>query len=171
MANRSPSVVTGARGPRDTRPPKAVSDPARGAAGIPEGEVWYQGRYSRLRIQLTAPQDEHLPDGRVRTHRPIVAQFEQSFLKLKLSKERHKRTHELLQEHEKFGQLFWDFQDALEQKAEQEREQATAVLRDPAQKAIILKALQAEGIDFDLPKAGGTGRKAKSKSEDGETSD
>jgi hypothetical protein len=159
MSLKQPEVVTGARGPRDetkviTVDPSNVSDRAQVAGAIPEGEVWFQAQYSRLRVQLTAPQDEKLPDGRVRREAPIVAQFNNAMLRLKKSKPKEARIIELLDEHESKGRLFWNFQDVVDRQEKAEREKAIAVLANPKQRALIVEALKAEGADFSLPVGG-----------------
>jgi hypothetical protein len=113
--------------------------------------VWYQARYTQYRKQLTAPKDVHLPDGRVKTDAPIVAQFKDAMLRLKLSKEKDRRIHELLQEDDNLGVMFWNFQDVIDRGKRQERERAISVLQDPEQKRLIVEALRAEGQDFALP--------------------
>lgn len=165
MAN--PEIVTGARGPRGTRPPKSAEpESVQAAGGIPENEVWYQARYARLRVQLTAPQDTKLPDGRIIVSEPTVAQFDQSMLKLNLDKEKDKKIHNLLQEHVNLNNTFWNFQDVLDQAKRDEREAAIKPLRDPDQRRLIIEALQAEGVDFEMPKAPPSSKPTKSKEGD-----
>lgn len=164
MAVKNPEIVAGARGPRSTRTPKESADQVQGQ--VPEGQVWYQSKYARYRIQLTAPKDVHLPDGRVKTDAPIVAQFEGAMLKLNLKKEKDRNANELLQEHENLGTMFWNFQDVLDKKRADERERAITVLQDPEQKRLIVEALRAEGVDFALPAPNAKSQKPKA-GEDG----
>lgn len=158
--SRQPEVVTGARGPYDVRKAQAAaaraSEPTQGPR-IPEDEVWFQGSYARLRIQLTAPIPDRLPDGRVVRLPALVGQFEGAMLRLKKSKEEDAKKIELLRAHPQYGTLFWDFQDVLDQQDEDARTQVTTTLRtqlaDPKQRKLILDALSAEGVDFVLPDA------------------
>jgi hypothetical protein len=151
----NPDVIAGARGPRDERDAIVKARNAERPAGpveIPDGEVWYQSRYSRYRIQLTSPEIQRLPDGRIMGDRPIVAQFVDGFLRLKPEKNKlDKKTVELLTDHPQLGNLFWNYEDTLRRVKQAQVEQATSVLRDPEKRKLIVAALQAEGVQFDLP--------------------
>jgi hypothetical protein len=154
MSLTNPEVIAGARGPREERDALARSQAAERTqvrTAIPEGEVWYQGLYSKLRIQLTAPIADRLPDGRVRQDKALVAQFDNYFLRLKLSHKKDKALYDLLEEHPSKDKLFWNFSKVIEKRDQDARDKAVAVLQDPGQRELILQALKAEGVDFQLP--------------------
>lgn len=149
-----PEMITGARGPRDQRTAQAeaqVAERRPGALVIPDNEVWFQAKYRRYRVQLTAPQDERLPDGRIRRGAPIVAQFDDYFLRLKLDKKKDEEKLNYLLEHDSLGTDFWNFQTILDAQKESARTQAVSTLADPEQRKLIIAALQAEGVEFELP--------------------
>ena len=167
MSLREPEVIAGARGPREERKTLGDAHTAKrgtGVATIPDGEVWYQARHSRLRVQLTSPPDVILPDGRVKRELPIVAQFDQSFLKLNpVKKEKDRKIAALLAEHPSLGTGFWNFQDVLDTQQKQDRDRTLTVLQDPDQRKLIIEALKADGVDIELPAP-----RTRSKSKDGE---
>jgi hypothetical protein len=168
----NPETITGARGPAEERSSlvqQKLAERRTGAVEIPENEVWYQARFTRYRVQLTAPQDNRLPDGRILRTNPLVAQFDNAMLRLKKDKEKDAKKIELLEEHPSLGRDFWHFADVLEQQKTQEREQAVDVLADPDQRKLIIEALKAEGGDFELPKS--SSRKAKGKVEADESAE
>lgn len=171
MSHGTPEVITGARGPRDEREAIVAAAQAKripGPVEIPANEVWFQAKYTRYRVQLTAPADQRLPDGRVLRENPVVAQFEGTMLKLKKDNKKDAKKIELLMAHPRFGTDFVDFSTVLANAKTAERDRATAVLQDPEQRRLIVEALKAEGVDFDLPtppKSRGQSKKAEAEAD------
>lgn len=165
---RTPEVLTGARGPRDERlalEQAAIAKRLPGLPSIPEGQVWFKSKYYRLRVQLTAPEDVRLPDGRLKRGVGLVVQFNEGFAKLNEKKDAERI--QLLRERENFGIDFWDFQTEIDAMVKEQQENAVTVLRDPRSREAIVKQLIAEGVDFALP----TRSKKQSKSEDDSSAD
>jgi len=150
---RTPQVLEGARGPRDERTAKA-SPQAAGRDQIPQGKRVYQSLAAKYRLQLTTEEDVRLPNGRVVPGRPKTAQFEEQFLVLDTVKD--KAVIELLDtsayNRANGGDQFWDFQFVLDGIVEARRNQAIQILSNPDDRAAIIAALVAEGVDFELPR-------------------
>lgn len=146
-----PEVVTGARGPRDERERERMNTEANsGMTAVPKGKVVFQAIGARYRIQLTAPEERKLSDGRVVRDKPLVAQFAEHFLLLDEKKDA--QSIELIKAHESYGVDFWDFADILEKKKQKQVEDTRKILADPEVKARILAELKASGdTDFALP--------------------
>jgi len=122
---------------------------------IPAGQRVYQSGAARYALQLTSPEEVRLADGRImRGARPLKAQFRDGFLILDEKKD--KQAIGFLDESPynkaNGGNQFWDFQMVLDSIVQSRREQAIKVLTNPEDRAAIIAALKAEGVDFDLPK-------------------
>jgi hypothetical protein len=170
MSLKEPEVLTGARGGPEERKQLGAAQAAKRGTGpdeIPANEVWFQARFTRYRVQLTAPQDQKLPDGRVLRENPIVGQFDKAMLRLRKDIKKDAKAIELLRKHRSYGRDFWDFADVLEQMRQKEVDDAVSVLKDPSKKALILAQLKAEGVDFVLPEkqASKSGRSKKGEAE------
>lgn len=158
---KTPEVLTGARGTADERAAIAAEKAAKRSPGVvevPENEIWFQGKYTKLRVQLTAPEDVRLPDGRVKRGKPLVAQFDGGFLRIKKNK-KNEELIQLLSEHESYGINFWNFQDVVEKQRKAETDKVVQILQDPKQRELILASLKAEGVDFVLPTRSSGGQK------------
>lgn len=153
MSLGNPEVLTGARGPQDEVIEKPKARPGR-YQQIPEGKVIFQAIAGRYRLQLTAPEDLRLTDGRIqRGERPLVAQFAEYMLVCDEKKDA--KMIELIRAHPDFGREFWDLKDKLVLAKEKQTKSAVDFVlgADEDQKAAILEALlQGKSADFDLPK-------------------
>lgn len=150
----TPEIVTGARGPRELVAPKEI----RGPVGIPEGKRVFRAKATRYRLQLSAPEDLRLGDGRiVKGPKPLVAQFGEGFLILDLKKDADRIG--LITQHVDYkgnGGLddVWDFADEIAEARENRLSTAvqTALQATPEERAAILEALAAgDAEDFKLP--------------------
>ncbi len=157
MSVREPQVIEGARGPRDARDEQYGNAPRpTGLDQVPAGKRVYQSLAASYVLQLTSPEDERLPDGRIKKGaKPIRAQFKGGFLIVDEKKDAVMIG--MLDESDynqaNGGSDFWDFQKVLDGIVKARRDQAVSVLGNPADRAAIIEALKAEGIDFELPKA------------------
>lgn len=142
-----PQVITGARGPRELVHAKR----SQGPVAIPDGKRVYQAVAARYQLQLTAPGDERLPDGRIlRGKKPLKVMFSEFFVTLDEAKDAEAIL--MLEEHPDFGRDFWNFQAILDSQKEARINQALEVLRDPDARQAITQALAASGDDdFKLP--------------------
>ena len=146
-----PEIVEGYRGPRGEHRPKAERDTGK---VIPTGMRLFQFRASRYRLQLTAPTDDRLPDGRIKKADKALVVVADEFFKL-LDSEKDKAAIAMLEQHPDYGVDFWDFADTLKQKREEKEREALKVLQDPVSRAKIIEALRASGDDdFSLPASG-----------------
>lgn len=154
MSVRTPQTLEGLRGPRDERTAKATPQ-AAGRDQIPQGKRVYQSLAAKYRLQLTTEEDVKLPNGRVVAGKPKTAQFDDQFLVLDTKKDA--AMVELLDSSDynkaNGGSDFWDFQIVLDGIVEARRNQAISILSNPEDRAAIIEALKAEGIDFELPKS------------------
>lgn len=148
---RQPEIIAGARGPIDVRQSMQTAGESRrgaGLAAIPSGKVVFQSKWTKYRLQLTAPEEHKLSDGRIKRDKAIAVQFIENFAIL--DEKTDTKTIEMMREHAQFGNDFWDFSTVLEGIKVQKVKDAVATLADPAFKAAIIEALQAEGVDFEL---------------------
>ena len=159
MSVRNPQVIEGARGPRDQRDAQygQVSSAPRPAGHnlIPEGKRVYQSTAAKYMLQLTAPEDLRLADGRlIRGAPPLRAIFSEYFLALDTKKdtERIKMLDESPYNRKNGGEDFWDYQSILDAAVDARRATAIQTLSNPADREAIIAALKAEGVDFELPK-------------------
>jgi hypothetical protein len=153
IRREAPEVITGARGPRDTRDAQAAEAKAKRGSGLqraPEGKVRFQSAFSNLRIQLTAPTDIRDPfTGRITPGRPKAAQFRDNFYDVPVA---DVDTLQFLKSHPAYQKKFWLLDDVIAEGKKQQVEQARRVLMDPEQRAAVLEALRESGIsDFSLP--------------------
>lgn len=159
----SPEVLTGARAPRSERMQEAERQRAEraqrgsGIADIPAGKVVFQAVALRYRLQLTAPEERKLSDGRVIRDRALVAKFDDGLIVLDEKKDAH--TIELIRNHQDYGTDFWDFQEKIAQARARKTEEAVKSLADvaatPEGRQRLREALAASGDDdFAAPKAG-----------------
>jgi len=155
----NPEVLTGAREPRAARGFADPSKPNPGLTAIPEGKLVIKFTHNKYRLQLTAPDHERLPDGRIlKGARALVVQAVDRVAVLDLEKD--ERVIELLKEHSSFGTNgpgsgdFWDFADEIQQSKEKRIADALTTIKafdDPESRKRIIEALQASGDDFQLP--------------------
>jgi|SRR5687767_10024050 hypothetical protein len=150
----TPEVVDGYRGVRAEREASAVRGSGPAPAAIPAGKVTFQFKTVRYRLQLTAPVEARLTDGRIISGgRALFVQADQGFKTLDEVKDAE--TIRMVREHPYFGVDFWDFATVLEKGEKARREQALDVLKDPKQRALVierLRELQESGdADFTLP--------------------
>ncbi len=146
---RTPTVIEGARGPREARP--ADTRRTAGLQAVPDDKIVFQSKYGNYRLQLTNPQDIILPDGRKIPGRPLKAQFVDGMLKL--DREKDEEIIKLVSGHPDQGVDFWDYQTVLDGVVERRREQAVEILRDPSDRKAIIEALRADGMldEFEIP--------------------
>lgn len=149
----TPDVIDGARTPRADRNAEAASTKRQAGKTIPDGKVVFQARGARYRIQLTAPDDQRLPDGRIlRGKQAKVAVFDEHFLTLDEKKDAEKI--QMIRDHQDYGLDFWDFRDTLARVQERRVEEAVKTFKDadPESKKAILAALAAStDDDFKIP--------------------
>lgn len=180
-----PEVITGARGPASERSAQYQEATQRRPGpgekylgGIPAGKKVYQFSKevaSRYRLQLTAPYDEKLPDGRIRVaDRAKVVTAENYFLVLDTVVD--KAIIDLIEgipepgvepfrwqtpPHKYFGTHFWDYAAVAEDLRRKAISQAadtlvhnTEALKDPETRKRVIEALVATGEveGFGLPK-------------------
>lgn len=166
---RQPEIIAGARGPIDVRQSMQTAAEARrgpGLAAIPSGKVVFQSKWTKYRLQLTAPEEHKTSDGRIKRDKAIVIQFNENMAILDEKKDA--RAIELALEHSQYGNDFWDFKTVLEGIKVKKVQEAVATLADPEYKAAIIEALRAEGVDFELSgtkteKAGAASKSAEAK--------
>ena len=157
MSVKNPQVIEGARGPRDERTALATALPSTGNRDhIPDGMRVYQSAAAKYQLQLTSPDDVKTPDGRTIAGKPIKAIFSDGFLVLTTKKPADAAMIKFLEESEyntaNGGTDFWDFQTVLDGIVSARRQSAVSILGNPEDRAAIIAALVAEGIDFDIPK-------------------
>ena len=154
MSVKNPQVLEGVRGPREERTAKAAAPQVAGNDLIPATKRVYQSSMLKYQLQLTSPEDERLPNGRLVKGKPLRAVFVDGFLILDRKKD--KETIEFLDSSDyneaQGGNQFWDYQTVLDKVVEKRRSLAVETLSNPVDRAEIIAALQAEGIDFALPK-------------------
>lgn len=170
MHAQEPVTITGAREPKAVRSQTAAALFAQRGTG-PElrsgtrAFVFVAGKYN---LQLTSPQDERLPDGRIRlADRPkkVIASPVALGNKWKgiavfhPEKKLDQDVIDLILEHPSYGVDFVDYADVLEEMRSARVSEATSTLigdkealRDPAARAALRAALDAaEGEDFANP--------------------
>jgi len=151
IRREAPEVITGARGPRDTRDAQAAEKKAKKALGLkkaPEGKIRFQSAFANLRIQLTAPPDLRDPfTGRVQVGRPKAAQFRDHFYDVETSNE---EVLKILKEQPNFGKTFWLLSDVVELARKQQVAAVKAQLEDP-EFASALKEALGQGASADFP--------------------
>jgi len=157
----TPDVIDGARTPRAERNAEAATTKRQAGRTIPDGKVVFQARGARYRLQLTAPDDQKLPDGRIlKGKQAKVAIFDEYFLTLDEKKDAEKI--QMIRDHQDFGLDFWDFSSTLARIQERRVEEAVKTFQDadPDSKKAILAALAAStDDDFKVPGAAKAGDK------------
>ena len=153
IRRETPEVITGARGPRDTRNAQADEKRAKKNSGLqraPEGKVRFQSAFSNLRIQVTAPTDLRDPfTGRITPGRPKAAQFRDNFYDVPVG---DVDTLAFMKAHPAYGVKYWLLEDVIKEAKKVQVEQARRVLMDPEQREAVLEALRESGVsDFSLP--------------------
>jgi hypothetical protein len=152
---RTPEVITGARAPRSDRDAEIAARRSTGANPVtPEGFITFRAIAASYRVQLTAPEDLRLGDGRIlRGEKPLVAVFKNYFLHLNPEKEEDMKKIDLLMNHSHFGIDFFDFAEEQKARKKEKAKEVVEMLADPEGKAAIMEALRASGeVDFELPK-------------------
>jgi hypothetical protein len=178
-----PEVLTGPRGPASERAAQALEAsqrrPGPGANffvdGIPDGKKVYQFVAERYRLQLTAPYDEKLPDGRVKVADKAKKVTAENYL-VTLDTVVDKDIIDLIEgipepgvepfrwntpPHRSLGKDFWDFSNVVETSKRKAIDTAidtitlnTEALKDPVGRKRVIEALMATGgvEGFGLPK-------------------
>lgn len=156
MSVKKPQVLEGVRGPRDERQAAAVAPPATGLDSVPETKRVYQSAMAKYQLQLTSPEDERLPNGRVIKGKPLKAAFVDGFLILDRKKDAEMIGFLDSSDYNEAngGVEFWDFQTVIDKAAEKRRSIAVETLSNPDDRAAIIAQLKAEGVEFDLPSRG-----------------
>ncbi len=152
----TPDIITGARAPREDRLREIATRRSAGANPVaPEGFMTFRAIAASYRIQLTAPEDQKLPDGRILRSRPIAVVFNNYFLHLNPEKAEDVQKIEMIMAHPHYGTDFFDFAQEQEKRKKEKAKEFVQVLQDPAGRAAIIEALKASGeTDFVLPKSG-----------------
>lgn len=168
-----PEIIDGARGPRSETTGKPKRNPGEtNVDTIPPGKRMFGFKAFSYRVQITAPQDERLPDGRTtRAKRALVAQAQDGILVLDVRKDKALiltleggvdvdgvlgLKGETIDPHKDYGVDFWDIADKIaEGKSKKEEDVLQYVLKNasPEAKERILEALTAtREEEFALPK-------------------
>lgn len=168
---RTPEVLTGARQPRserqaeiDTRNAKLVP----GRRTIPEGKRIFRFVAAKYRLQLTAPRDQHLPDGRIQSggkakRVDAVDNFavldvvkDKDIIEMMVGVPEDGVEPERWQKppHTSYKKDFWDLADEIAAAETAQKSQAINVvlehMKDPEVRAALEQALYAsENEDFD----------------------
>jgi hypothetical protein len=130
-----PEVIDGYRAGRSERTAEVNSRNAKlvpGAAPVvPAGKRAFQACAAKYRIQITAPQDLRLSDGRLlRGDKAQVVQFNDHMAFLDVEKDALKI--ESIEKHAYYGKDFWDFAVIVAKAKEKQAQSALASLSDPA---------------------------------------
>jgi len=155
---RTPEVVEGYRTVRSEAVALAEARPSPEKL-IPAGKTVFQFVANRYRLQLTAPEDSRLPDGRIlRGAKPLVIIAEEGFKVLDNVKD--KVAIQMLRDHRDYRKDFWDYQETLNlAQAARESEalktlENSEALQNPEVRAKVVALLKQSGDeDFQLPSA------------------
>lgn len=154
----TPEIQDGYRGPRGSQAP---TQPGTGAGPhIPAGKVVFKSRNARLKVQLTAPNAERMPDGRiVDAVRPLRADFEDGICILDPKMTVDAKKIEMLRAHRSYkgngGVGFWDYAEELAETKQKRIDDAVKELMsaEPEVRERLRRELEAsKDADFELPK-------------------
>jgi hypothetical protein len=159
-----PEIIDGYRAGRSERTAEVSARAAKlgpgAASAIPEGKRAFQFVAAKYRVQVTAPQDLRLSDGRLlRGDKAQAVQAENYMAILDVKKDALKI--EALEKHAYYGKDFWDYAEVVAKAKEKQAQSAMVSLTDPAvlstlsqkdREKIVETLLATQDDDFEIAK-------------------
>jgi hypothetical protein len=131
----SPEVIDGYRAGRSERVAEVNARNAKLGTGaaptIPSGKRAFQAKAAKYRLQVTAPQDLRLSDGRLlRGDKAQAVQWDGYMVFLDIEKDALKI--EAIEKSPYYGKDFWDFEVIVARAKEKQAQSALTSLTDPS---------------------------------------